>query len=271
MSKQSHLIDITSMRVALTREIPDAFDDCELTHRVREPIDLVAARRQHALYEDALAQAGCRIRRLRPLHRMPDSVFVEDTAVVLDEIAIIARPGATSRRLEVPTVANALEAYRPIAYVDPPGTLDGGDVLRVGRRVFVGLSSRTNEVGARMLESIVERYGYKVRRVPIEDCLHLKSSATALDDRTVLVNPAWIEPKAFEGLTVVEVDPSEAEAANVLSVGGTLICQEDAPRTRALLERQGRLVVPVDLSEIAKAEGATTCCSIVVDDLRAAT
>ncbi|MBT8401768.1 MAG: dimethylargininase [Rhodothermia bacterium] len=258
------------MWVALTRPISDAFQDCQLTHRARERIELATARMQHARYEDALAQAGCRIRRLQPLPEMPDAVFVEDTAVVLDEIAIVARPGAASRRLEVPSVTNAIEAYRPTAFVNPPGTLDGGDVLRVGRRLFVGLSSRTNPVGAEMLERIVDPYGYEVTHIEIVKCLHLKSAVTALDDRTLLVNPALIEPSAFGELKVVESDPSEAEAANVLAINDVLICAAQFPRTQARLEQLGRRVISVDLSEITKAEGAVTCCSILVDDRREA-
>lgn len=257
------------MRVALTRAVSDAFEDCQLTHRVRERIDLSAARAQHAQYEDALAQAGCRIRRLPPLPHMPDAVFVEDTVVVLDEIAIMARPGASSRRLEVASVANAIEAYRPIAYVNPPGTLDGGDVLRVGRRLFVGLSSRTNLAGAAMLERIAEPHGYEVVRIVVDKCLHLKSAATALDDRTILVNPALIDPSAFGELEVLVSSPSETEAANVLAIGDFLICSQGHPRTQALLERLERPVIPISLSEISKAEGAVTCCSIIVEDLRA--
>ncbi len=254
------------MWVALTRAVSDAFQDCQLTHRVREPIDLYAARAQHAQYEAALAQAGCRIRRLQPLLEMPDAVFVEDTAVVLDEIAIMARPGAASRRLEVASVANAIEAYRPIAFVNPPGTLDGGDVLRVGRRLFVGLSSRTNAIGAEMLQRIARPHGYDVSRITVDKCLHLKSAVTALDDRTILVNPAWIDPAAFGELKVVESDPAEAEAANVLAIADFLVCARGNPRTHALLQQLGRRVISVDLSEISKAEGAVTCCSILVHD-----
>lgn len=253
------------MWVALTRPVSDTFQDCQLTHREREPIDLSAARSQHAHYEAALSQVGCRIRRLQPLPKMPDAVFVEDTVVVLDEIAIMARPGAASRRLEIGSVANAVEAYRPIAFVNPPGTLDGGDVLRVGRRLFVGLSSRTNEAGAEMLERIAEPYGYTVSRIAVDKCLHLKSAVTALDDRTVLVNPVLVDVAAFEELAVVESDPSEGEGANVLAIDGHLICAQGCPRTQAVLEQLGHHVIAVDLSEISKAEGAVTCCSILVD------
>lgn len=251
--------------IALTRDVSPSITQCELVHRERVPIDVRKAREQHSRYEEALAAAGCLIRRLSPLPDSPDAVFVEDTAVVLDELAIMARPGATSRRLETSVVANALEAYRPLAFIDPPGTLDGGDILRVGSTLFAGLSSRTNADGVAALIRIVSPFGYKVRTLLITKCLHLKSAASALDDRTLLVDPDLVEPGAFDGFDVIEIDPSEGGAANVVALAETVLIDARFPRTAALLVDRGYRVSAIDMSELAKAEGAISCCSLIVD------
>src|SRR5262245_23966723 len=137
------------MRVALTRDISPALASCELTHLPRVPIDVERARAQHREYEQALAEAGCEVQRLPSSAEMPDSVFVEDIAIVFDELAIVTRPGAESRRIEVQAIADALQKYRRLRCIAAPGTIDGGDVLVVGRRVYVGLSSRTNAEAVR--------------------------------------------------------------------------------------------------------------------------
>jgi dimethylargininase len=243
--------------VALTREVPLAINACELTHVQRQPIDLAAARAQHAAYEAALAAARCTVRRLPPLDGMPDSVFVEDTAVVVDELAVIARPGAASRRGETSSVAEALRADRDVVEILEPGTLDGGDVLQLGKSVYVGLSSRTNAEGARQLAAFLGAYGYHVRPVEVRGALHLKSAATRVLGG-VLVNPDWIDKSIFDG-EVIDVDPGEPFAANVLLAGDALLCSTAFPKTNARLTN----VVEVDASELAKAEGGLTCCSIV--------
>ena len=246
------------MLVALTRDVPSTINACELTHVERRPIDVAAARAQHAAYEAALEAVGCTLRRLPALDDMPDSVFVEDAAVVVDELAVIARPGAASRRAETASVAEALRAYRDVVAIEEPGTLDGGDVLLLGESVFVGLSARTNAEGARQLHDFLEAYGYNVRTVSVERALHLKSAATRVGRDTVLVNPQWIDRALFDG-DVIEVDPAEPFAANVLLVGDTLLCSAAYPRTNARLGNTKE----VDASELAKAEGGLTCCSIV--------
>ena len=164
--------------IALTREISPALADCELTHLAREPVDVARARRQHAVYEQALAALGCTVHRLAAGDDMPDSVFIEDTAVVVDEVAVITRPGAPSRRAETAAVADALAPYRPLVRIDPPGTLDGGDVLVAGRTVFAGRSARTNDAGIEQLRGALAGFGYTVQAVPVDGCLHLKTAAT---------------------------------------------------------------------------------------------
>ncbi len=186
------------MLMALTREISAAFQSCELTHVERVSIDIDRARAQHAAYEWALVEAGCTVRRLDSGAGMPDAVFVEDIAVVLDEGAVICRPGATSRRAETPGVLEALARHgRPLQHIKAPGTLEGGDVLTIGRQVFVGASTRTNRAGIDQLVRILEPVGYAVRAVPVRGCLHLKSAVTALAPETVLINREWVPADAF--------------------------------------------------------------------------
>lgn len=252
-------------RIALTRGVSPAFARCELTHLAREPIDVARAGAQHAGYTALLASIGCEVMALPPDDTSPDCVFVEDVAIVLPEIAVLARPGAPSRRGEVPPVARALARFRDLRRIDPPDTLDGGDVLRIDHDVLVGLSARTTAGAVAQLECLLHPLGYRVRGVAVRGCLHLKTAATQVAPGTVLLNPAWADATAFQGFRVLEVDPSEPMAANALLVGGDLIYPDTFPRTRATLESAGVTVRPLDVSEIAKAEGGVTCCSIVFE------
>lgn len=254
------------MLFALTREISTAFEQCQLTHLARTPIDVDRARAQHDAYEWALVELGCTIRRVGSAEDSPDSVFIEDTAVVLPQGAVIARPGAKSRRSETPVVAEALARFGlRVRDIEEPGTLDGGDVLVMGRQVFVGASSRTNATGIDQLRRILTRVGYSIRTVPVERCLHLKSAVTVVGPNTVLINRALVPADAFDGLTLIEVDPDEPRAANALLVGDTVVYADAFPRTRARLERHGLRVKTVAVDEIAKAEGGVTCCSLVFE------
>jgi dimethylargininase len=252
---------------ALTREISPAIDRCELTHRAREPIDLARARRQHRAYEAALTALGCTVTRLPADDDMPDSVFIEDTAVVLPEVAIVTRPGAESRRGETLAVAEALAPFRRLVHVDAPATLDGGDVLVAGRRVIVGEGGRSNAAGVGALRDTLEPLGYFVTGVPIRGCLHLKSAVTCLDETTVLMNPDWVDAHHFEGMVVVEVDASEPFAANVLRVGPGRLASAEFPRTCARVQALGYQVMVVENTELAKAEGAMTCGSLLFEEL----
>jgi len=253
------------MRIAFTREVGSRIAECELTHLQREPVDVDRAREQHARYENRLREAGCDVRRLAPLPDCPDSVFVEDTAIVLDEVAVITRPGAVSRRPEIASTAEALRAYREIASVSEPGILDGGDVLRLGRNLYVGLSARTNREGLDELARVTAPYGYAVQGVDLRGCLHLKSAVTRVAEDTVLLNPAWVDPGVFANYAQVAVDAAEPAAGNALHFGNTLIFPEEFPRTRERLEAAGLRVTTVPAAELAKAEGGVTCCSLVFD------
>lgn len=252
------------MPIALTRSVPPSIVNCELTHLNREPINFARAAEQHGLYERALVALGCTIQRLPSLSDMPDSVFVEDTALVLPEIAIIARPGAASRRLEVTSVADALRPHGPLAFIESPGTLDGGDVLAIGSTIYVGESTRTNAEGIRQLADLVSAYGYAVRPVKVSACLHLKSAVTRVAEDVILLNTAWVDSSSFKGMHQIEVHPGEPFAANALRIGDHVIYSGTYDQTRRRLEENGINVHLVETDELQKAEGGVTCCSIVV-------
>ena len=253
------------MRIAVTRPVPESLARCELTHLSRVPIDVAAAEAQHQQYEEVLRTLGCSLRHVPPAHDLPDSVFVEDVAIVLDEIAIITRPGAESRRPEREAVAAVLSEYRLLQSIAAPGTLDGGDVLRLGRTLYVGLSTRTNEDGARQLARHVAPFGYVVECVQTAGCLHLKSAVTEVDSDRVLCNPEWIDSRVFKQVEIIHVAPAEPHAANVLRIGHTIVCAASHERTAADLRARGYSVCTVDVSELAKAEAGVTCCSLIVD------
>ncbi|SHF74744.1 dimethylargininase [Desulfacinum infernum DSM 9756] len=250
--------------IAVTHGVSPHIHRCELTHRPREPLDLDLARRQHAAYQDALRRHGFTVVELTVNLDLPDSVFVEDTAVVLDEIAVLCRPGAPSRRKEVPGIRPVLERYRPVAEIRAAGTLDGGDVLRVGKTLFVGLSSRTNLDGLEQLRALLTPYGYQVKAVSVHGCLHLKTAVTAADEDTLVAYPEWIDMEPFHGFRVLEVPKEEAEAANVLRLNRSVLVAEGFPRTEKMLRDAGFSVETVDISELRKAEAGLTCSSLLV-------
>ncbi|MGB9428319.1 MAG: arginine deiminase family protein [Gammaproteobacteria bacterium] len=251
------------MLVTITREISPRIVECELTHLTREPIDVRRANVQHHQYEKLLEELGCKLIRLPAEPELPDSVFVEDTAVVLDELAVITRPGAKSRRAETASIAAALKRYRKLFYIEPPGTLDGGDVLRVGKTLYVGLSKRSNREGIEQLQRVLLPFGYVVNAVKLRDCLHLKSAVTQVAGNTLLINRSWTDAPVFQDFKLIDAAPSEPFAANALLIADTVIYPEAFPRTLERLKMQGIRVRTVDGSELAKAEGGVTCCSLV--------
>jgi len=250
--------------IAVTRDVSAALERCELTHLPRTRIDLTRARAQHDAYERCLAEAGCRVERLAADDTMPDSVFVEDIASVFDELAVIARPGAESRRAETPAIAAALGRHRRLRCIESPGTVDGGDVLVAGRRVFVGQSGRTNAAGIDQMRQILGPFGYTVQGVGVTGCLHLKSAVTTVADGLLLMNRAWTTADEFRDFTIVDVDAAEPFAANALRLGDLIVFPAAFPRTRERLEAHGLRIRVVEADELAKAEGGVTCCSLIV-------
>lgn len=255
------------MPIAITREVSPRFNECEITHIERAPIDIDLARAQHEEYVRALKSVGCgcNVVELPAEPDLPDSVFVEDTAFLLPEVAVITRPGADSRKPEVPSIIRALAPLKKLVYLREPATLDGGDVLVLGKRIYIGLSTRSNRDAIDQLNTLLNEYGYSVTGVQLHDCLHLKTAVSRVDDNTLLINKNWLDIHHFEDFKWIEVHPDEPLAANCLPVGESIIYPTAFPKTRARLEEAGYRVLTVDVSELAKAEGAVTCCSLIID------
>ena len=251
------------MKIAITRQVSPAINQCELTHIEREPINYERARAQHKQYEDALRTLGLEVISLDAEANLPDSVFVEDTALVINECAIMLNPGATSRRPEVDSIEKVLTPYREIFHIQPPATIDGGDILTVGRTVYVGITSRSTEDAIEQMKAILEPRNYEVRAVRVTGCLHLKSAVTQVGEDTLLINPKWVSKDDFPGMKFIEIDSSEPYAANAVLVDETIIYPSSFPKTQAKLGAAGIRMINVDADELAKAEGAVTCCSLI--------
>jgi dimethylargininase len=248
---------------ALTRELSPAIANCELEFLDREPIDLALAVEQHRQYQETLAELGAEVEILPAEPDLPDSVFVEDPAIVLDEIAVITRMGALSRRGESKTLARALAKYRELRHIAEPATLEGGDVMRIGKTLYVGYSRRTNVAGIQQLATMLHPLGYFVVPVEVRGCLHLKTACSYIGDDTVLANRAWMDADALCSLKILDVP--EPRGANTLRIGDTVLMPAAFPRTRDVLERSGFRVRAIDNSELLKAEAGVTCTSLVFE------
>lgn len=250
---------------AIVRTPSRALSRCALTFLERQPIDFARAAVQHGAYVAALRSAGVEVRVLPADEDLPDAVFVEDTAIVVDECALITRPGIESRRGEVESIAAALAGVRPIVRVRAPGTIEGGDVLRAGRTLFVGQTARTNADGTRQLAEAFRPHGYEVVPVTPAGCLHLKSAVTFIGRDTVVVNPDWIDVAVFSRWQCVPVAPSEPTGANALLAGDVVHVAVSAPDTRRKLDALGFTTAGLDTSEFEKAEAALTCLSLLFE------
>lgn len=250
---------------AIVRRPSDALSRCALTFLSRQPIDFERAERQHAAYVAALRNLEVEVTVLPAEAELPDSVFVEDTALVLDECAVVMRPGIDSREGETASIATALREMRPLVNILSPGTAEGGDILRIGRTIFAGRTPRTNDEGIRQLAAAVEPHGYEVVPVTPHGCLHLKSAVTYAGMETVVVNPEWIDVELFSRWQCIPVAPEEPFAANVLVVGSAVHTAASAPRTRKKLDALGFETRSLDTGEFEKAEAALTCLSLLFD------
>ena len=253
------------MLTAITRAVSPAILNCELTFMQRQPIDLSKAREQHRAYEQLLEKKGARLISLPAEPALPDSMFVEDPAIVLDGLAVILPLGTKSRQPEAESLAKALAPFRKLAYIAAPGSIEGGDVLRINRTLYVGLTTRTNSEGIRQLGEILAPNNYKVVGVTVTGCLHLKSAVTYLGRNTLLANRPWFDATPFAGYDWIDVAPEEPHAANALALADTVIFPASFPRTRAKIEAAGFHVTPIDISELQKAESGLTCSSLLFE------
>lgn len=253
------------MSVAFVRRPASSLVHCEVTHVIRKDIDLPSAFRQHQEYCRAVQNMGVTVEKLPPEESFPDAACIEDNAVILPELAVVASMGTASRRGEPALLGSVLSQRRRLLHVLPPATIEGGDVFRVGRTLYVGASSRTNRAGVNALRGVVEPLGYGVVLLTIRGCLHLKTACTPLDDDTLLVNPDWLDVNALKTFRLVSVPPEEPFAANVLRLPAGILGNAAHPRTLELIHAHGCAVTGVELTEFSKAEAGPTCLSLIVD------
>lgn len=248
---------------AITRGVSLNLQACELTYRVREKINYGKAVLQLEHYCELLRRWNVNLVAIPSNQHFPDCCFVQDTAIVLDEICVIASMGATRRRGETSEVEKAISRFRPIERILLPATLDGGDVVQVDHQLFVGLSSRTNGRGIEALCRIAEPLGYTVVTVMVNGGLHLTTGCGVVNDETILLNPRWLDSRAFKGLRQLHVSEDEPWAANTIRINEMVCLEQGAPRTIDLVQPYAGRIETLDISEFRKAEGSLSCLSLI--------
>jgi dimethylargininase len=254
----------TNQHRVITRRTSDRLSEGALTFMQRAAVDIELAQKQHAAYRAAIEAAGVSLIDLAPEHNFPDATFVEDVLLAFPECFVLCRPGTATRVDEPALIASHLPKDRPTFQIHAPATLDGGDVLRIARTVFVGVSTRTNAAAVSALKDILEPFGYDVSPVRVTGSLHLKTAVTAPMEDLILVNRAWVDIAPFGARHLIEVDPNDAFSANTLTINGTLFMQVSHQSTAALLRRIGLQPVLLDISEFAKVEAGLTCMSVII-------
>lgn len=253
------------MTTAFTRQPASSLVNCEVSFVPRTGIDLQHAEQQHKDYCRALAQMGVGVESLPPEEQYPDSVFIEDNAIILDELAVVTSMGTDSRQGEPALLVPVLSRYRPIVKVTPPARIEGGDVLSIGKTLYVGLSARTDHAGVEALRAIVEPLGYVVHPILVHGCLHLKTACTLLDEETLVVNPSWIDVERLGTFRLLPVPPSEPYGANVLRLVRGVLANAAYPLSLDMIDAHGYSVTGIDISEFSKAEAGLTCLSLMID------
>lgn len=266
-AKQEHPFKHTPF-IAITRGVSRHIDACQLTHRSREEVNYEKACSQLEQYCELLRRWGVNLMPVAASDSHPDCCFVQDTAVVLDEVCVIASMGADTRLGEVAEVEKLVAPLRKIRHIFLPATLDGGDVVQFGKRLFVGLSTRTNARGIAALAEIVESYGYTVIPVVVNGGLHLTTGCGIVNDETVLLNPRWLDALAFSGLRQLYVPEDEPWAANTIRVDDNVCLEEGAPQTVDLVQPYAGNIAMLDISEFRKAEGSLSCLSLIFKELQ---
>lgn len=250
------------MQSVITHLPSSTLEQCELTFMDSKPIDIKKAKKEHEDYRNMLESCGLNVIVMDENIDLPDSVFVEDPIIVFDEVAVMTSMGVESRRKESAAMQSMFSKYRKIEHIVLPAKIEGGDVLKIGKQIFVGKSSRTNADGIRALREILTPYGYEVTAVKVSGCLHLKTGCTALDDLTVLINPEWVDAKVFQGFKQIIIPKEEPFGANVLKIN-EIICMNTAfPKTIEIVKSLGYTVKTVDITEFVKAEAGLTCMSV---------
>lgn len=249
---------------AVVRGVPDTYYKCIRTGKPEDVPDVTLARRQHQEYCRTLEKLKLELLRIDADDAYPDCCFVEDTAIIVASMAIVTRIGAESRVGESAAVKELLQSRKEIVEIEPPGTLDGGDVLRIGNNIYIGKSARTNTDAISQVKRLVKECGFNVVPVRLKDALHLKSVVTYVGDDTVLTLPGHCDEKCFAEYERIRVPKEEAYAANCLSVNGTVIVSDGYPMTKRLIENEGFRTIPLQMSEFRKGDGSLTCLSIIL-------
>jgi len=218
--------------------------------------------KQHTNYCETLKKLGQRLITLEPDNKFPDSTFIEDTAVITETCAVITRLGARSRRGEEEQVKKALSEYKPIETIKHPGTVDGGDILRINNHFYIGVSRRTNKDGAEQLKSILKKYGYTTSTIPVKKVLHLKTGITYIGNKTLLSLEEFANMEDFKRFNIIKVDEKESYAANSLLINGRLLMPKGFPRTKEKVRKLGYEIIELDMSEFQKMDGGLTCLSL---------
>lgn len=254
------------MLSALTRKVGKSINNCELTYADRQQINVEKAQQQHMEFENALRKLGVNVLSLESDDTLPDSVFVEDTAVITKEFAVITPMGTKSRKDEPDKIAEILKQYRPLKYINKNTSLEGGDIVQAEDTFYVGISSRTNHEGFENLAEILLPQGYKIVPVQVYGCLHLTTGSTYIGNNTMIANPAWVDVSKFEGMEVIEIEPDEPWAGNAIQANGKLLFPSSSNKTSKKVSAKGFEVYTVDISELEKAEAGLTCMSLLFQD-----
>jgi len=250
-----------TIKYAVVRPVPDSYDHCVRTNT--EKIDVALAKSQHAEYCKALKKLGLELIWVEGDNTLPDSCFVEDTAIILGDKAIICNMKIKSRVKEVVEVAKVLEKLKETYYIRPPATNDGGDVLKIEDKVFVGLSARTSIHTTGQLRKILEDSDFEIVPVTIHNVLHLKSACTYLGNNCVILSKRHFDMDILRDYKKIVVPRGEEYAADCLAINGTVLMVKGYPKTKKLVEREGFFVKELEMSEFRKGEGALTCLSII--------
>jgi dimethylargininase len=253
------------MLTAITHTPSPFIQNCELTFLPSQTIDFEKAKNQHKAYCRMLAECGAEVINLDGNIEFPDCAFVEDTAIILDKTAVITPMGIPSRRKETRLIEQQLAMFFPVIKIDLPAQIEGGDVLRIGRGLYVGRSNRTDRRGIKILENIIKPFGYQVFGIKVRGSLHLKTACTALDDKTVLLNPEWVDPADFKNFKIIKVPYDEPFAANILKINDTICLHKGFSKTIEKIEKIGYKTKTTDISEFLKAEAGLTCLSLIFD------
>lgn len=257
------MITMPMGKYAIIRGVPNTYEKCITSRTFENKIHAELAREQHMQYCEILEQLGLTLIIIQPDDRFPDCCFVEDPAIVIGEIAILSRMGAKSRIGEEIQVGNTLSKYKEVHQIKPPGTIDGGDVLRIDEKVYIGLSERTNHFAIQQVHTIISDYGYRVIPVKIRNILHLKSACTYIGNNYIVMFPGHFDDRIFSEYDKIIIGEREAHSANCLSVNGKVLVQKGYPHTKSLIENEGFETVEIEISEFRKGGGSLTCLSII--------